>query len=170
MAKKNRLCFVLLSVLILLAVFLFCVGCKTVKKSEEIAYTETTITTEIITSTEPKTEAVPTTVQTTTQLMYLNMGEFKLTAYCNCNKCCGKWAGGKTASGTYPKQGRTIAVDEDVIPFGSEVVIGGHTYTAEDCGGKVIGKHIDVYFENHSDANNFGVQYADVLLRVGKGE
>lgn len=101
---------------------------------------------------------------------YFDMGEFKLTAYCACSECCGKWADGITATGTVPVQGRTIAVDEDVIPYGSEVIINGHTYRAEDCGGSIIGKRIDVYFDNHEEALEFGVQYGQVLLKVGDFE
>lgn len=98
------------------------------------------------------------------------MGEFRLTAYCACEKCCGKWADGITATGTTPTAGRTIAVDQDVIPYGSEVIINGHTYRAEDCGGAIIGNRIDVYFDNHEEATEFGVQYADVTLLLNGGE
>lgn len=102
-----------------------------------------------------------------TRPAYLNMGEFKLTAYCTCEKCCGKWADGITSTGTKPVQGRTIAVDQDVIPYGSEVIVNGHTYIAEDCGGAIVGNRIDVYFDNHEEALEFGVQYSPVLLKVG---
>lgn len=99
-----------------------------------------------------------------------DLGNFKLTAYCACSDCCGKWADGITATGTVPVQGRTIAVDEDVIPYGSEVIINGHTYRAEDCGGAIVGNRIDVYFDNHEEATEFGVQYADVTLLLNGGE
>lgn len=95
---------------------------------------------------------------------FLDLGEFRLTAYCACEKCCGKWADGITATGTTPTAGRTIAVDQDVIPYGSEVIINGHTYKAEDCGGAIVGNRIDVYFDSHEEALEFGVQYANVLL------
>lgn len=38
------------------------------------------------------------------------LGRFKLTAYCSCPICCGKWSGGATAGGTVPVQGRTVAM------------------------------------------------------------
>lgn len=98
---------------------------------------------------------------------FFDLGEFKLTAYCACSKCCGQWADGITSTGTKPVQGRTIAVDQDVIPYGSEVIINGHTYRAEDCGGAIIGNRIDVYFDNHEEALEFGVQHSSVLLKVG---
>ena len=40
------------------------------------------------------------------------LGKYKLTAYCGCKKCSGKW-GTRTASGKKAKQGRTIAVDKN---------------------------------------------------------
>lgn len=92
------------------------------------------------------------------------LGKFKLTAYCNCKKCCGKWSGGPTASGKMPKAGRTIAVDPKIIPLGTKVVINGKTYTAEDTGSAIKNKRIDVYFDSHQAALNFGVQYAKVYL------
>lgn len=83
-------------------------------------------------------------------------GTFTLTAYCNCRKCCGKWAGGPTASGLMPEAGRTIAVDPDVIPLGTKVYIEGFGYfTAEDTGSAINGNRIDVYMGSHNEARNF---------------
>lgn len=86
------------------------------------------------------------------------LGNFKLTAYCNCTVCCGRWAGGPTASGKMPVQGRTIATG--VLPFGTKLNIGGKIYTVEDRGTPY--GHIDIYMERHADAEEFGVRYADV--------
>ena len=86
------------------------------------------------------------------------LGNFKLTAYCNCAVCCGRWAGGPTASGKMPEQGRTIATG--VLPFGTKLNIGGKIYTVEDRGTPY--GHIDIYMKNHADAQAFGVRYADV--------
>lgn len=93
-----------------------------------------------------------------------NAGTFELTAYCGCVNCCGK-SDAITATGTRATQGRTIAVDPKVIPYGTEVVINGHTYIAEDCGGAIGGNRIDIYFENHQDAINFGRQSANVEIK-----
>ena len=54
------------------------------------------------------------------------LGKYKLTAYCGCKKCSGKW-GTRTASGKKAKQGRTIAVDKRKIKVGSKVQINGKT-------------------------------------------
>jgi 3D (Asp-Asp-Asp) domain-containing protein len=93
----------------------------------------------------------------------INLGEFKLTAYCPCEICCGKWSGGATASGVMPKANHTIAVDTDVIPFGTEVIINNKKYIAEDTGSAIKGNKIDIYFEDHQEALEFGVQYANVF-------
>ena len=97
------------------------------------------------------------------------LGEFTLTAYCAGSCCCGKWANGYTATGTEATEGRTIAVDPDIIPYGSQVLLifpdgTQRTYTAEDCGGGVNGSHIDIYLDRHADALRFGVQSAAAYL------
>jgi 3D (Asp-Asp-Asp) domain-containing protein len=74
------------------------------------------------------------------------------------------WSGGATASGVMPKSSRTIAVDTDIIPFGTEVYINGNLYIAEDTGSAIVGNRIDIYMDNHSIAQEFGVQYAEVFI------
>lgn len=103
---------------------------------------------------------------------YESLGEFKLTAYCSCEKCCGIWAYSRPngivygAIGEELKEGYSIAVDPNVIPYGTEVVIYGKTYKAQDCGGAIKGNRIDVYFNDHDDALEFGVQYADIFIKL----
>src|SRR5699024_10388071 len=86
------------------------------------------------------------------------LGNFKLTAYCNCSICCGKWSGGPTASGTMPTQGRTVAMA--VVPFGTKLIINGKIYTVEDRGTPY--GHVDIYMNDHDECIQFGVQYAQV--------
>lgn len=98
------------------------------------------------------------------------LGEFKLTAYCPCMKCCSK-TDGITSTGTLAAEGRTIAVDPRVIPYGSSVTIyfadgTSHTYTAEDCGGAIKENRIDVFFSSHDVARAFGVQSAMVYVEA----
>ena len=83
-----------------------------------------------------------------------------LTAYCPCVSCCGK-SDGITATGAQAQQGVTIAVDPDVIPLGAWVEIDSNLYHAEDTG-NFSGNVIDVYFDSHEDAWNFGRQVANV--------
>ena len=63
-----------------------------------------------------------------------------------------------TASGKEAEAGRTVAVDPRYIPYGTEVVIDGQTYIAEDCGGAIKGDRIDLFFDSHSEAESFGKQ------------
>lgn len=101
------------------------------------------------------------------------LGEFRLTAYCPCVRCCGK-DDGITATGTTAAEGRTIAVDPAVIPYGSTVTVyyedgTVHTYTAEDCGGAIKENRIDVFFDSHEAARAFGVQTAYVYMEESNG-
>ena len=93
------------------------------------------------------------------------LGKYKLTAYCGCKKCSGKW-GTRTASGKKAKQGRTIAVDKRKIKLGSKVQINGKTCVAEDVGGGVKGKHIDVFFKSHKQTKRFGKKTGVKVYRV----
>ena len=96
---------------------------------------------------------------------YKSLGEFVITHYCPCEKCCGK-SDGITASGTKATEGRTIAADPDVLPMGSVVIIDGHTYTVEDVGGAIKGKRIDIFMESHQEALEAGVKVAEVYEEV----
>ena len=90
-----------------------------------------------------------------------SLGIFKLTAYCPCTSCSGPY-GTQTATGVTAQEGRTVAVDPTVIPYGTVLVINGHEYVAEDCGGAVKGKIIDIFFNEHKD--NFR-EYAEVYVK-----
>ncbi len=103
------------------------------------------------------------------------LGNYKLTAYCSCEKCCGKYAlnrpvdeNGKEivygASGCALRPNHSIAVDTNIIPYGTRVLINGQEYVAEDRGGNIKGNRIDIYFDSHEEARSFGVQYAEVYL------
>ena len=91
------------------------------------------------------------------------LGNFQLTAYCGCWNCSEGYGNG-TATGTIAQPDQTIAVDPEVIPYGSTVYIDGNMYVAEDCGGAIVGNRIDIYHSTHKEAVEFGVQYADVWL------
>ena len=87
---------------------------------------------------------------------------FNVTAYCSCKDCSEQY-GTKTSTGTTAIEGRTIAVDPTVIPYGTKVLIKGNVYTAEDCGSLIKGKDIDIYFESHKDVEAFGRKKLEVI-------
>ena len=92
-----------------------------------------------------------------------NSETFTAYAYCPCQKCCGKWANGITATGTNAIQGRTVAVDPKIIPLGTKLWIDGKgPYIAEDTGSGINGYKLDVYHESHQDALIWGVQSVTV--------
>ena len=99
----------------------------------------------------------------------VDLGEFRLTAYCPCVTCCEIWSsdplGKTTAIGVGAYEGVTIAVDPKIISYGSKVYIEGvGVRIASDRGGGIKGKRLDVYFTNHADAKRFGVVKSQVYL------
>lgn len=90
-----------------------------------------------------------------------------LTAYCPCEKCCGKWSyldHAGTACGERAKEGITVAMGPDV-PFGTEILIDGvGRRICQDRGSAIGTGRIDVYFDSHDDALAFGMKTANVLI------
>ena len=98
-----------------------------------------------------------------------------ITAYCSCQKCCGQWALNRpngvvyTSTGAVAQAGVTIAVDPNVIPYGSHVVIDGHEYIAQDTGSGLRGStpHIDIYCDSHQAALQIGRQTKPIIWWEG---
>ena len=108
------------------------------------------------TSNEPEKPPIEAVAQQTDTL-------WRVTAYCPCEKCCGRFADGITASGV-PAVGRIIAAPPD-IPFGTEIFIEGYGYAkVQDRGGAIKGKRLDVLFPSHQQALNWGVHYLRIEL------
>ena len=103
-----------------------------------------------------------------------DLGNFRITAYCSCEKCCGKWAenrpNGKVigAAGVELKAGVSVA---STLPFGTSIEIEGlGEYIVQDRTAKwVVNKYgeniVDIYFDDHEAAKNFGLQYHKVYLK-----
>lgn len=93
-------------------------------------------------------------------LTYTHTDEYKATAYTS-------WYAdmtGTTATGTKARVG-AIAVDPRLIPYGTRMFIvtndGEYVYgiaTAEDCGGGVKGKHVDLFLDTVAECFEFGVR------------
>jgi 3D (Asp-Asp-Asp) domain-containing protein len=63
---------------------------------------------------------------------------------------------GKTATGKVAVEG-IIAVDPDIIPFGTSVEIKDiGVFIADDSGGKIKGNRIDIFFDSKEEAKDFG--------------
>ena len=125
-----------------------------VEEAEE-EYTEPEVQEEETYTEEAAEETSDSSDSSSGQGTYL--GNFMLTAYCNCAQCCGT-AGNATASGTMPSAGRTVAMSG--VPFGTQLLINGNVYTVEDLGTPY--GHVDIYCGSHEEALSFGLQYADV--------
>lgn len=96
----------------------------------------------------------------------VSLGEYRISAYCPCEKCCG-WNTGITASGTQATAGRTAAMNG--VPFGTKIVIDGHEYTVEDRGAGLGSKIIDIYFDTHEEALNSGLWVMREVFQVVEG-
>lgn len=124
------------------------------------------ISSEIVTRTVEKLDALAADTQITQN--FKNLGSFRLSFYCTCEKCCGAYATGLTKSGTTVTEGRTIAVDPKVIPLGSRVYIDGYgVFIAEDVGSAIKENKIDIAVGNHEQALKLGIDEATVYLVSG---
>ena len=92
---------------------------------------------------------------------------WKITAYCSCEKCCGK-SDGITASGKQAKEGYIAC---NWLRFGTKVKIDGKEYIVMDRGAKSqFGdsehhiKHIDIWMPSHTEALKHGVKWQKVEL------
>ena len=81
---------------------------------------------------------------------------YTATAYDPGLKSCGAYATGHTATGVRAQKG-IVAVDPKRIPLHSRLYIEGYGYAvAEDTGGKIKGRRIDLCFNTNSQARQFG--------------
>lgn len=74
--------------------------------------------------------------------------------------------GNLTRTETVPVEGRTIAVDPNVIPLGTEVWIEGWgTFIAEDTGGLIKGNRIDIFMDLERECVEFGVKHLKIKFK-----
>ncbi len=116
----------------------------------------------------PKSEAVKTETAKTVVKM-------KVTAYCLCGECCGKWSGGnKTSVGDKATIYDGVAADPKLLPYRTKLNIPGiGIKEVDDTGGGMRQSakqgiyHIDVRMSSHSEARKWGVRYLEVEV-LGK--
>lgn len=99
------------------------------------------------------------------------LGEFTVTAYCPCEICCGEWSNldkPTTASGEPAVEGITVGADWGTIPVGTVIELEGigERVVQDKPAGWIIDKYdgmiIDLYFDNHQDAWDFGKKVVNV--------
>lgn len=102
-------------------------------------------------------------------LTYTKKDTFLATAYTHMDAGCDEY----TANGTRVKWG-VVAVDPEVIPYGTRMFIvsndGKYIYglsTAEDCGGAIINKRLDLYMPTLEEAFQFGRRNCTVYFLGG---
>jgi 3D (Asp-Asp-Asp) domain-containing protein len=72
--------------------------------------------------------------------------------------------GSYTANGSLLRKG-LVAVDPRVIPLGTRLFITGYGYAvADDTGGAIKGNRIDLAFDSHPEASQFGMQKVTVFI------
>ena len=93
---------------------------------------------------------------------------YKITAYCSCPKCCGKYSDGRFASNKPVYLGGVAC---NWLDFGTKILINGDPYVIEDRGAKSLFgdrdnkiRHLDVYMAKHEDARLFGIKWLDVEI------
>ncbi len=92
-------------------------------------------------------------------LTYNSVDIYKATSYCRTD------IGGEiTSTGTVTRVG-VVAVDPRLIPYGTRMYIvtmdGAYIYgvgTAEDCGGDIKNKRLDLFYETDAESRAFGVR------------
>lgn len=93
----------------------------------------------------------------------------RVTGYCPCSKCCGKYADGITANGHKIRPGDTFVAADKRYSFGTEMVIEGYSNGKSikvlDRGGAIRGNKLDAFFHTHQEALEWGVRHIDVKVR-----
>jgi 3D (Asp-Asp-Asp) domain-containing protein len=92
----------------------------------------------------------------------------RVTAYCPCPKCCGIYSDGITACGHKVHPGDSFVAADKKYPFGTEMIIPGYKNDQPvkvlDRGGAIYGNRLDVFFNSHKEALEWGVRNLDVKV------
>lgn len=94
--------------------------------------------------------------------------QMRVTAYCPCRKCCGKYSDGITACGYKIQPGDTFVAADRRYPFGTKMLIPGYSNNQPvqvlDRGSAIKGNRLDVFFATHQEALEWGVKYLEVKV------
>ena len=102
------------------------------------------------------------------------LGTYRITAYCSCEKCCGEWAKNRPDGIVYGASGEELVAGVSCaspLPLGTVVELDGlGEYAVQDrTAAGVVEKYgeqqIDIYFDNHEAACEFGLKYLNVYLK-----
>ncbi|MHC4123194.1 MAG: 3D domain-containing protein [Planctomycetota bacterium] len=95
--------------------------------------------------------------------------QMRVTAYCPCPKCCGNYSDGVTANGHKISSGDRFVAADKMYPFGTEMIIPDYNSSEAvkvlDRGGVIRGNRLDVFFNSHQEALEWGVRYLNVKIR-----
>lgn len=133
------------------------------KKSTKV--TKSKLETKVTKKTKEKKKA--------TKTIKTNKQTFRVTAYCACAKCCGKWASKRPLDKNgkpivYGASGKKLISNYSCaapLPFGTKIKLDGiGTVEVQDRTAKwVVNKYgkniIDIYMTNHKEAYNFASKY-----------
>lgn len=151
----------------------FVVG-KLTANAEEIPVTDTApevMTTILPSVTLPPDPVIPEPEESAPEKVCL--GEYRITAYCACEKCCGEWAKNRPGGIVVGAAGIELVAGVSCaspLPFGTIVEVEGlGTYIVQDrtaswVAEKYDNKVIDIYFDSHEAACEFGLKFANVYV------
>lgn len=107
------------------------------------------------------------------EALYEDLGTYRITAYCACEKCCGKWALNRPNGIVYGAEGTELVAGiscASPLPFGTilEIEDLGQYVVQDRIAQWVLDKYgdncIDIYCANHEDISTIGMQYLNVKV------
>ena len=112
---------------------------------------------------------IPTVGYAKEESRYYYEVEVKVFHYALDVRCTGKWTKlNKTASGTVPEVGRTIA--HGTLEFGTEVEVDGKPYVVEDRGSGISGNNIDIFVGSYNEAVKLGTYKTTMKVFLPEGQ
>ncbi len=98
-------------------------------------------------------------------LLMLNWQPAEITAYCACEKCCGTDSPNITASGYRIQPNDKFVAAQKSVPFGTKIFIPNYGWTiVRDRGGAIKGNRLDVFFDSHTAALQWGRVKTQVIF------